>query len=250
MDPCRIIITDLKENKKWVSAFPYNLFDKPVVLARQYSDSSLVVVIPLTKKFSVSDLSLFIDRSRQLAVDICSDKVNFTNIIEDFDDIEIANNSFSVPAFSATPDIFDPQQQVNKRFTRDTNFTPEKCQKIHNNLIKFESEFNQAKQKEELWKHKAAEIQLGLDFDVNDNQNEAMTKCDTNCTIEDRKLNDFYLSVIFALMEGPTIAYYQAAYGLAPPFVCPDDSDDEKPIEVVCNEQNKLKRSKENQAEN
>ena len=238
MDPCRIIISDLKENKNWISAFSYSLFDKPVVLARQYHDSSIVVIIPLTSSFPISDLNLYLDRGRQLALDICSDKVNLTQLDDIMEDIEVTNTPF--PKLLSSPDIFHPQQENKTRFIKDIDFTPNKCQKIHNDLMKFKSEFDETQQKDELAKHKADEIRLGLNEDGIEMFN--AIECDHICSGEDKKLNDFYLSVIFALMDGPMIAYYQGAPGLAPPFSCPDDSDDEKPIEVVWNEQKKLKK--------
>ena len=127
MDPCRIIVSDLKENKNWVSAFSYCLVDKPVVLARQYPDSSIIVIIPLTNSFPISDLNLYLDRGRQLALDICSDKVNLTQLDDSIEDIEVTNTSSPKPMSS--PDIFHPQQKNKTRFTKDIDFTPKQMSK-------------------------------------------------------------------------------------------------------------------------
>ena len=51
---------------------------------------------------------------------------------------------------------------------------------------------------------------------------------------------------MFAFHDSGTMSYFQAAGGLAPPMMCPEDSDDEKPLEIVRQEQMQAERKRKN----
>ena len=257
--PCQLIIDDLLLNRHWTSALQISLFDKPVVLARELRDSSLVVFVPVEGDVLSSDLTLYVERVRQLAVDISTGEVTVESSKFDSsvgDDCRRESNE-NLCSDSSEPDILESTSGTC-RFVEDVSFDRDKCLRLHQEVQEQQFRFEIKREEEDRKRARTEEIRLGLippdeimetsaiDFSSN-------PQPPTNSTVGTSSENfcpdptiDFYTSVMFAFHDSGTLSYFMAASGLAPPQFCPEDSDDEKPFDIVQQELKQAEKKRKN----
>ena len=259
--PCQLIIDDLLLNRHWTSALQISLFDKPVVLARELRDSSLVVFVPVEGDVLSSDLTLYVERVRQLAVDISTGEVTVESSKADSsvgDDSR--RKSIETPCSNSSQLDLEILESTSgtSRFVEDLSFDRDKCLRLHQEVQEQQFRFEIKREEEDRKRARIEEIRLGLilpdeiietsaiDFSEN-------TQPPTNNTVDTTSESfcpdpaiDFYTSVMFAFHDSGTLSYFMAASGLAPPQFCPEDSDDEKPFDIVQQELKQAERKRKN----
>lgn len=275
---CQLIISDLLRNRYWSSAVqlplspdqhqlglppgnsPIELGDsakpgtsseeKNVVLGREFPGSPLVVFMPVSGRVKLSDISLDMQRIRQLALELSTresviQRVNDGNASENSNPSVLTSHeigSENRTLFAATPDIFSPSPRVG-RFREESGFDRDKCLALHREVMDEQVRYAAQCQAEENKRARVEEIRLGIVGEGDGceetivDQSSVMKTMDYNENSElvsqsDPVLDsavDIYTSIMFAFCDSGTLSYFQAACGLAPPSFCPDDSDDERP---------------------
>lgn len=256
--PCQLIIDDLLLNRHWTSALQIALCDKPVVVARETRESSLVVFVPVQGDVLSADLTLYVERVRQLAVDISTGEVTVEPSQHDSSDRD-----------HCRPDTFEnrhsglPEAEINKstgsmsRFVEDVSFDRDKCLKLHTEVQQQQFEYEIKREEEDRKRAKTEEIRLGLiPYDVDESSAmECSRDTQPHTTNSEPPISeslcpdptiDFYTSVMFAFHDSGTLSYFMAASGLAPPQFCPEDSDDEKPFDIVQQELKQAEKKRKN----
>lgn len=234
MSICKCVIDDLLLNKLWHAALQISLFDKSVVAAREFPNSPLVVFIPLSNTVKLSDMNLYISRVKQLALDLATGDITIQRHADSYASDRHRDPCEGPGIDLSTPDIFRPRVSLG-RFEKDFEFTQDKCLQIHRELEAHRLEYEQKRAAEQRVLAHVQEHRLGLfsSDEETPNTQEVLNSDNSSLTNSDSPLIDLDTSVIFVFHDGPTLSYFQGAAGLAPPYSCPDDSDDEKPIEVV-----------------
>ena len=259
---CELIITDLTANRRWVSATEINLVDTQVVAGRELVNTPLVVFIPLGGNVALSDMTLTLNRVRQLGLDLSTGEVTIERYPESgvktrMDDMDLDNRPAlnKVRSANDTPDIVKPLDSVS-RFQRDESFDRDKCLRLHREVTEKQFDFEMAREADNKKRAREEETRLGL-------VNEALIDdSTTTCLTAHQSLSenkhslvlqnefdptvDIHISAMFAFTEGGNLCYYQATLGLAPPQFCPDDSDDEKPLDQIQQEQQKVNNKRKN----
>lgn len=268
---CDLIVSDLIENRRWSSAIEISLFEHQVVAAREFFNSPLVVFIPLGENVKLSDMELVLNRVRQLGLDLSTGEVtierHFVSEVES--NVDEPVHDMALVTESLLPDSFLPSHsdstfssslpsQSGERFVKDASFDRDRCLRLHREVTEKQFEYELAREAEEKKKARLEEVRLGL-IPVDCNPDHTMaseTPADTADNEEmehssfqiaefDRTV-DIHISAMFAFTDGGNLCYYQATLGLAPPDYCPDDSDDEKPLEQVQQEQKKVQNKRKN----
>ena len=253
---CALIINDLLKNKKWTSALQLSLYEKLVVVAREMTMSPLVVFIPISGEVVLSDLTLYVERVRQMAVDLSTGELT----IEQFPDSDsTSNKELSEPMGNSNSDVLGPStvpissSSSVPRFQEDLNFDRDECLRLHREVQ--EQQFDHELKNEANERKKARIEEIRLDLIPENITPDSVTPESGLGTFPDNpslesfqpdRTIDFYTSVMFAFHDSGTFSYFHAASGLAPPEMCPEDSDDEKPFHVVQQEQQQAEKKRKN----
>ena len=206
----------------------------------------MVVFVPVEGDVLSSDLTLYVERVRQLAVDISTGEVTVKSSQSDSSvGDECRRKSIETPCSNSSESEILESTSGFSRFAEDLSFDRDKCLRLHQEVQEQQFRFEIKREEEDRKRARTEEIRLGLvppeeimetsaiDYPTN-------TQPPTNSTVDTTSENfcpdpaiDFYTSVMFAFHDSGTLSYFMAASGLAPPQFCPEDSDDEKPFDIV-----------------
>ena len=239
MSDCQYVIKDLKKNLGWESAVSRKIKGKDVVVARQMLASPIVVFIPLAGSLKFADLNRLISRVKQFCLELTFNDTIIQLFEEESDNV----------ASSVSPQVFE-FEELTEKWVLDHSFNEDVCltlyrelQNKHASILKLNIDDNSlcipvCKQNTD------SDIK---DSDLNE-QNTEMTAAGEDEEYDRMPGVDFHASIIFVFSEGSLLSYFQAASGLAIPQICPDDSDDEQPLEVVKKFKKKEEAAKESSA--
>ena len=226
-------------------------------------ESPLVVFVPVSGEVVLSDLTLYVDRVRQMAVDLSTGQVTIEQCSNS--DSESTSNEQSNSDYISNPnhDVSENSALLTStsplsRFQEDINFDRDKCLRLHREIQEQQFEYELQIEAQERKKARIEEIRLGLisEDTITDSVETGLpnelqkphvpVKSSISDSFPSDQTIDFYTSVMFAFHDSGTFSYFHAASGLAPPQFCPDDSDDEKPFDIVQQEQRQMERKRKN----
>ena len=224
-----------------------------MVAGREFSNSPLVIFIPLSGKVSLSAMSRHLDRVKQLAIDISTGEIDIAHL--------------SKPRNVRTENVVDSNVMMTSeetpvsrddgiRFEQDSTFNKDKCLQLHQQVLEVQVRYEMDVTETNRKRARTEEIRLGLVPDAPQQTEDIRPESPIpeaaarspepsadSCDYADN-LVDIHTSTMFVFAEGSTLSYFQAAPGLAAPHYCPEDSDDEKPLDVIQQEQRQLERKR------